>query len=60
MSLTNGHAYAFMGGAFIGRYTGLFTSFLMAGALLYYLDPEIIDPKDVMTIFIKNITRTFD
>ncbi len=48
------HAYAFMGGAFVGRFTGILPSLVISGILLYVADPSLFTTENVMNI--KNIT----
>ena len=48
------HAYAFMGGSFVGRFTGILPSLVISGILLYVADPSLFTTENVMNI--KNIT----
>ncbi len=48
------HAYAFMGGAFVGRFTGILPSLVISGILLYVADPSLFTTENVVNI--KNIT----
>lgn len=48
------HAYAFIGGAFVGRFTGIVPSILISGLLLYMVDSSLFTHDNLINI--KNIT----
>ena len=43
------HAYAFIGGAFVGRFTGIIPSVIISGVLLYVADPSVFTIENIMT-----------
>lgn len=48
VGLQLGHAYAFIGGAFVGRFTGIIPSIIISGVLLYVADPSIYTNHNIM------------
>ena len=44
------HAYAFIGGAVVGRFGGILASVIVGGVLLYWTDPTVFDYDKVDTI----------
>lgn len=54
------HAYIFMGGAFVGRFTGILPSIIIAIILLYMADNTLftnITVTSIKTFLIENIQR---
>ena len=55
------HAYAFLGGAFVGRFTGIIPSAIISGMMFYMADSSIFSSqnitssKDIIVGVIKNI-----
>lgn len=47
MSLELAHAYAFVGGAFVGRFTGIIPSIIISGVLLYVADSSIFTAESI-------------
>lgn len=56
------NAYAFVGGAFVGRYAGFLPTILITGGILYLADPTLFtwdtfqNGKTVVIELVKNIT----
>ncbi len=56
------YAYAFIGGAFIGRFGGLIPAIIVSGVILYVADPSIfssetmMNSKEVIIGLVKNFT----
>jgi len=48
MSLQLAHAYAFIGGAIIGRFTGILSSAVISGILLYVADSSIFTIDNII------------
>jgi hypothetical protein len=41
------HAYAFIGGTFIGRFAGIIPSVILSGLMLYAADHSIFSPENI-------------
>jgi|APFre7841882724_1041349.scaffolds.fasta_scaffold309624_2 hypothetical protein len=41
------HAYAFIGGTFIGRFAGIIPSVILSGIMLYAADHSIFSPENI-------------
>ena len=58
-----GHVYAFAGGAFVGRYIGMFPAILAIGTMTYMIDPTLFTleninhGKIVVVELFKNMTK---
>lgn len=58
------NAYAFVGGAFVGRYGGIIPTIIVSGVLLYVADSELFTVETVINVkslaieVFKNITNT--
>jgi len=50
MSLQLSHAYAFIGGAFVGRFGGIIPSIIVSGVLLYVADPTTFTTVNMINI----------
>ena len=62
IELTN--AYAFIGGAFVGRFGGIIPAVIVSGVILYVVDPSVynsstlMEYKTVLSELVKNITNS--
>ena len=52
-------AYAFISGAFMGKFLGLIPSIVISGVLLYVSDPTIYEIENVKTL-VKVVKHTFN
>jgi hypothetical protein len=41
------HAYAFIGGAFVGKFTGIIPSIIISGMMLYIADNTIFSVENI-------------
>ncbi len=57
------HVYAFAGGAFVGRYIGIFPAMLAIGTMAYIVDPTLVSienlnhGKTIVVELFKNMTK---
>ena len=42
------HAYAFIGGTFVGRFTGIIPSAIISGMMLYMADSSIFSTENLL------------
>ena len=58
MSLVLEHpkVYAFLGGVFVGKFTGWFPTLLISGITLYYFNPEIYSYETIKLLKTHGIT----
>ena len=58
-----GHAYAFIGGAVVGRFAGILSSVVVGGVLLYVADSSVftmenlIHTKEIVVVFVKSFVK---
>ena len=55
------HAYAFIGGTIVGRFTGIIPSVLISGILLYVADPSLftVENMHLSKDVVFNMTKGF-
>lgn len=58
-----GHAYAFIGGAVVGRFAGILSSIVVGGVLLYVADSSVFTvenlthTKEIVVGFVQNFVK---